>query len=92
MNGIDAIQSGATSGTTSDFKQKDNKELERIKGLQESNPFSKFDTDNDGKITGTELAALKVVLAGLSFSTDSDGSIDESTFNKVFKNAEFDAQ
>lgn len=90
--GISAIESGATSGTTSNFKQKGNEELNKIQEMQESNPFSKFDSDGDGKIAGTELAAMKLVLTGISFNVDSDGSIDESAFNSAFKNAEFEAQ
>ncbi len=92
MTAINSIQSGITSGVTSNYQQKDNSELQKIQELKDNNSFDKFDTDSDGKISGTELSALKLVLSGLSFDTDADGAIDESAFNDAFSNAEFEAK
>lgn len=92
MNAVDSIQSGVTSGVMTDYQQKNNSELQRVQSLKENNPFDKFDNDSNGKISGTEIAAMKVVLAGIYFGTDSDGSIDESAFNSAFRNAEFEAK
>lgn len=81
-----------TSGVTSNFQQKNGADLQKIQDLKANNPFDKFDKDGDGKIVGTELAALKIVLAGVSFGTDADGAVDESAFNAAFTSMEFDAK
>ena len=81
-----------TSGVTSNFQQKSVAELEKIQQLKANNSFDKFDKDGDGKISGTELSALKVVLAGIDFDVDAEGAIDESAFNAGFTNAEYEAK
>ncbi len=84
--------SAITSGITSNFQQKSGAELEKIQQLKANNSFDKFDTDGDGKISGTELSALKIVLAGIEFDVDAEGAIDESAFIAGFTNAEYEAK
>ncbi len=92
MTAINSIQGGTTSSVGTNYQQKSNSELEKIQELKENNSFDKFDKDSDGKISGTEIAAMKVVLSGIYFGTDSDGAIDEAAFNAAFRNAEFEAK
>ena len=81
-----------TSGVTSDFQQKSGAELQKVQDLKAKNPFDKFDKDGDGKISGTEISALKIVLAGVNFSMDADGAIDEAAFNAAFTSLEFETK
>ena len=84
--------SGITFGVTSNFQQKSDAEVQKIQDLKASNPFDKFDLDGDGKIAGTEISALKVVLAGVNFDTDAEGAIDESAFDAAFSDLEYEAK
>ena len=81
-----------TSGVTSNFQQKSGAELEKIQQLKANNSFDKFDKDGDGKISGTDHSALKVVLSGIDIEVEAEGAIDESAFNAGFTNAEYEAK
>ena len=74
---INAVNSVSTPANT----EVNDKYKEKIKELAENNSFEKFDLDNDGKISGTELTKLKQVFNSVDFDVDEDNAVDESSFN-----------
>ena len=77
---INSINSMSTSAAKTDATDK---QTEKMKQLVKDNSFEKFDIDNDGKISGTELTKLKMVFNSVDFDVDEEDAVDEESFNKA---------
>ena len=66
---INSINSMSTSAAKTDATDK---QTEKMKQLVKDNSFEKFDIDNDGKISGTELTKLKMVFNSVDFDVDEE--------------------
>lgn len=67
--------------TSSQKTQAADKQTEKIKELVKEYDFDYFDTDNDGKLSGTELTKLKSMFTSVDFDVDEDDAVDETSFN-----------